>query len=92
MSKSKKQQSAPQTDSAKTNQPQNNQPQNNQPPPKPKSYEEVITAQAKTRHGLFAVHRVEQKTYYEIPLTLLNRDMLWYTEIAQTPVGIGYSG
>src|SRR5205085_4674227 len=32
------------------------------------------------------------KIYYEIPPTALNREMLWYTEIAQLPAGFGYGG
>jgi hypothetical protein len=82
MSKSSKKPPPSQSDSS----------QNNQPSAKPKPYAEVITDQAESSTGLFTVHRLNGKTYYEIPLTLLQRDMLWYTEIAQTPVGVGYSG
>ncbi|MBI2690017.1 MAG: zinc-dependent metalloprotease [Acidobacteria bacterium] len=58
----------------------------------PKKYEDVITAKAKTKNGLFKVHEVEDRWYYEIPEELYGRDMLLYNEIAQAPPGVGYSG
>ena len=61
-------------------------------PTGPKKYEDVITAKAKTKDGLFKVHAVDEKWYYEIPEKLYGRDMLMYNEIAQAPPGIGYSG
>ena len=38
-------------------------------PPKtgPKPYKEVITDKAKTTKGLFTIHKVEDKWYFEIP-------------------------
>ncbi len=61
-------------------------------PTGPKKYEEVITAKAKTKDGLFKVHTLDEKWFYEIPESLYNRDMLIYNEIAAAPPGIGYSG
>lgn len=58
----------------------------------PKKYEDVITAKAKSKNGLFQVHVVDDKYYYEIPESLFGRDMLMYNEIAQAPPGVGYSG
>ncbi len=58
----------------------------------PKKYEDVITAKAKTRDGVFKVHQVDEKWYYEIPEKLLGRDMLMYSEIAAAPPGVGFSG
>jgi len=58
----------------------------------PKKYEDVITAKTKTKDGLFKVHQVDEKFYYEIPEKLYGRDMLMYNEIAQAPPGVGYSG
>jgi hypothetical protein len=58
----------------------------------PKKYEDVITAKAKTKDGLFKVHTLDEKWYYEIPEKLYGRDMLMYNEIAQAPPGVGYSG
>jgi hypothetical protein len=57
-----------------------------------KPYAEVITAKAKSKEGLFTVHEMEGKYYYEIPDTLLGRDMLVVTTIAKTADGIGYGG
>ncbi len=42
----------------------------------PRPYRTVITARAQTRRGLFAVHRVGDKLYFEIPTRELNKDML----------------
>ncbi len=63
-------------------------------PPKPeiKPYKEVITAEAKTQEGLFKVHRIDDRIYWEIPKTLFGRDMLWQTEIAEAPQGLGFIG
>ena len=58
----------------------------------PKPYKEVITAKAKTKAGLFIVHQVEDKYFYEIPDSLLGRDMLMVVRIAKTADGIGYGG
>ncbi len=56
-----------------------------------KPYKEVITAQAKSDDGLFTVHRIDEKLFYEIPQKLLGKEMLIVTRIAKTP-GIGYGG
>src|SRR5947209_8775085 len=61
-------------------------------PKQPKPYKEVITAEAKSEPGLFTVHVLGDKVYYEIPPAALGREMLWSTEIAQLPVGYGYGG
>lgn len=57
-----------------------------------KSYSEVITDQAETDEGLFAVHKVDEKYYYEIPDSLLDREMLLVSRIAKTADNIGYGG
>ncbi|QCR22038.1 zinc-dependent metalloprotease [Pontibacter sp. SGAir0037] len=59
---------------------------------KPRPYNEVITAKAVTDDGLFKVHRFDDKYFYEIPDTLLNRDMLLVSRIAKTATNIGYGG
>ena len=61
-------------------------------PGEPKPYKDVITAEAKTEKGMFTVHRIEDKIYFEIPVALLGRELLWQTEIAQTGGGAGYGG
>ena len=62
------------------------------PEPNPKPYSRVVTADAKTRNGLFKVHRVGSRLLFEIPRTELNRDQLLVTEIAKTTLGVGYGG
>ncbi|WP_299824660.1 zinc-dependent metalloprotease [uncultured Pontibacter sp.] len=59
---------------------------------KPKPYSEVVTAKAVTDDGLFKVHKIDDKYLYEIPDTLLNRDMLMVSRIAKTASNIGYGG
>jgi hypothetical protein len=63
-------------------------------PPKtgPKPYAEVITDKAKSKDGLFKVHELEGKYFYEIPDSLIGREMLLVTTIAKTADGIGYGG
>jgi hypothetical protein len=48
-----------------------------------KPYEEVVTAEATTDEGLFAVHRIEDKYLFEIPDSLFEREMLMVTRIAK---------
>jgi hypothetical protein len=50
-----------------------------------KPYAKVITKKAKTDPGLFDVHWVDNKLYYEIPDSLLNREMLLVSRIAKVP-------
>ncbi|MGH7593626.1 MAG: zinc-dependent metalloprotease [Gemmatimonadales bacterium] len=42
----------------------------------PRPYNRIITAEAKTRRGMFAVHQVGDKLYFEIPARELNKDEL----------------
>jgi hypothetical protein len=44
--------------------------------PRPRPYRRVITSEAKTVRGLFNVHRVGSKLYFEIPSHEMNKDML----------------
>ena len=41
-----------------------------------KPYKEVITDQAETQAGLFIVHQLDGKIFYEIPTAKLGKDML----------------
>jgi hypothetical protein len=52
-------------------------------PKKEKTYEEIITKDAITDDGLFKVHKVKDKYYYEIADSLLGRDMLMVTRIVK---------
>ena len=55
-------------------------------------YTDVITEDAITSEGLFDTHMIEDKLFYEIPLDMLDREMLLLTRIARTPSGVGYGG
>ena len=57
-----------------------------------KPYSQVITKEAKTNKGLFDVHFQDNKYFFEIPDSLLNREMLMVTRIAKTATGIGFGG
>ena len=55
-------------------------------------YSEVITSDAVTDEGLFDVHRVDDKLFFEIPNELLGEELLLVSRIARTPSGLGYGG
>ena len=57
-----------------------------------KPYAKVITDEAETDDGLFTVHRLDEKVYYEIPDSLMNSEMLLVSRIAKTADEIGYGG
>ncbi len=50
----------------------------------PKPYKEVITDKAKTSKGLFTVHKVEDKFFFEIPDSLLGREIMTVTRITKS--------
>ena len=58
----------------------------------PKPYDKVITKDAKSDSGLFTVHSVDDKFYYEIPDSLFDREMLMVTRISKTASGLGFGG
>jgi hypothetical protein len=58
----------------------------------PQPYEKVITKDAKSKSGIFTVHSIKDKYYYEIPKSELNKQFLWNTQIAKTTEGAGYGG
>src|SRR5579885_686740 len=58
----------------------------------PQPYNRVVTAQAKTRNGLFKTHQIGDRLLFEIPRSQLNKDILLVQEIAQTALGAGYDG
>jgi hypothetical protein len=60
--------------------------------PEIKPYEKVITKDAKSTGGVFSVHRIKEKVYYEIPRSELGKDFLWVSQIARTTLGVGYGG
>ncbi len=58
----------------------------------PQPYGKVITKEAKTKEGLFKVHEIDDKYFYELQDSLLGRDMLMVVTISKTADGIGYGG
>lgn len=66
-----------------------------QPAPKttgPKPYKEVITDKAVSSVGLFTVHNVDDKFYFEIPDSMLNREMMAVTRFSKVAGGGGVYG
>ena len=57
-----------------------------------KKYDDVITKDFTTQPGVFAVHRHEEKVYFEIPQDKLGRLFLWYAEVAKGPGGNSWGG
>lgn len=62
------------------------------PAPGPRPYREVITDKARSDSGLFTVHQVADKWYYEIPVALYDKEMLLVTRRTKTPNNIGFGG
>jgi len=60
--------------------------------PELKPYDQVITAKAKTQPGLFKVHQVAEKYYYEIPKGQLDRDFLMVVTVARGKPRTGDGG
>src|SRR4051812_18910014 len=54
---------------------------------KVKSYAELITARAIGKTGLFNVYKQDEKYFFEIPDSLLHRDILFTTRLAKVPTG-----
>lgn len=76
-----------------------NGPSGKTPPPKTgiKPYSEVISEKAITSKGMFHIHKVEERWFFEIPDSLLNRDILTVARISKSAVGVrsgftGYAG
>jgi hypothetical protein len=60
--------------------------------PQIKPYDRVITKEVKSDTGVFTVHQLKEKYYYEIPKTELGKDFLLVAQIARTTLGAGYGG
>ena len=70
-------------------------PQADRPPTAPggpRPYDRVITKEAKSDTGVFTVHRIGERLYYEIPANQLNKEFLWVSQIARTTIGAGQGG
>ena len=55
-------------------------------------YAEVITAEAASDDGLFAVHQLDTDFFYEIPVEQLGREMLVVSRISRTAENVGWGG
>ncbi len=64
-----------------------------------KPYQEIITPSAKTGNGFFKVHNVDDRYYFEIPDSIMSRDLLVVNRISKSPADLpkflispGYAG
>ena len=55
----------------------------------PKPYAQVVTEAAESDAGLFTVHRLGATLLFEIPDSLMGRDLLSVSRIAQVPADLG---
>jgi hypothetical protein len=57
-------------------------------------YRDVITAKAITHNGLIKIHQVDQRWFFELADSLLNKDILIVNRISKAPAGEmgGYAG
>jgi hypothetical protein len=65
--------------------------------PGPKPYKEIITDKAVTTKGLFVVHKVDDKYYFELPNKLMGRDILVVNRVSKSSIEsqkafYGYAG
>jgi hypothetical protein len=60
--------------------------------PQPRPYAQVITPRAVTKNGVFKVHQVGSRLYFEIPRAELGKDYVVVTTLAGTPDEIGIRG
>lgn len=58
----------------------------------PKPYKEVITSKAVSDAGLFSVHKVDDKYFFEIPDSLFNREILVVNRISKASAGMRSGG
>ena len=67
------------------------QPGGGQPPSprRPRPYAQVITNRAVTDTGGITIHRVDDRYYFEVPDSVLNRDLLFVSRIAGVPANFG---
>lgn len=83
----------PNTKTEKTNE----SPEKNKKDEKIKPYKSIITDKAVTNDGVFKIHKVEDKYYFEIPNELLKKEFLVVNRITKAAAGmrngtIGYAG
>ncbi len=54
----------------------------------PKAFREVITSKAISSKGMFNIHKVDEKYYFEIPDELLERDILVVARLSKAAAGV----
>lgn len=57
-----------------------------------KKFSEIVTDDAETDEGVFNVHKVDDKYYYEIPNELLEREMLLVTRVSGSTENFSFGG
>ncbi len=57
-----------------------------------KSYEKVITAEAVSSRGLFSVHQLRDKVFFELPFDLLEDELLIVSRISGFVKGLNFGG
>lgn len=61
-----------------------------------KAYKDVIPGNSLTSQGLFTVHKVKERYFFEIPNTIIGKDLLLVSRITQGAAGgkelLGYAG
>jgi uncharacterized protein DUF4953/uncharacterized protein DUF5117/uncharacterized protein DUF5118 len=67
------------------------------PKPGPKPYKEVITSKAVTRKGLFTIHKLDDKYFFEMGDSVMGRDILVVNRISKAPINtrsgfLGFAG
>lgn len=57
-----------------------------------RKYEDVITKEAKSQKGVFNVHQVGEKYYFELPQSAFERLMMWQAEVSKGTGGSSWGG
>jgi hypothetical protein len=58
----------------------------------PKKYEDLITEKAITKKGLFTIHKIDDKWYFEIPDSMFNREIMVITRYSKVAGGASVYG
>ncbi|HYV96803.1 MAG TPA: zinc-dependent metalloprotease [Gemmatimonadaceae bacterium] len=60
--------------------------------PNPRPYAAIVTPRAKSKTGIFTVHQICSRLFFEIPAKELGKDFVITSVLAATPAGIGING
>ena len=58
----------------------------------PKPYKQVITKKAVTQKGLITTHKVEEKYYFELPMDLLEKEIMVVSRISGYVKNLSFGG